>query len=262
MDRIQTLLDNIDSIRKEVLEHALYKHIHQVEDVNRFMEAHVYAVWDFMSLLKALQIKLTCTTVPWIPKGNPMTRKLINEIVLGEETDISMDGRPASHFELYLEAMRETGAETKKVEQFIHAIEQGSSLESSLKAVGLAREIADFINFTFEIIASDKLHCIAAVFAFGREDLIPDLFTSIIKDLNQDISVNLSKLLYYLERHVELDSDEHGPMAMQMIEEICGDDDKKWEEATEASLRALQQRKSLWDYIVNVIREQNTLVAE
>ena len=82
------------------------------------MEYHVYAVWDFMSLLKALQIELTCTTLPWKPVGDTKIRRLINSIVLEEESDVDADGNPSSHYEMYLDAMIECGADTKKIESF------------------------------------------------------------------------------------------------------------------------------------------------
>lgn len=95
----------IASQKEQLLNHSLYQKVQNLEDLHSFLETHVYAVWDFMSLLKALQAKLTCTTTPWFATPNPETRYLINEIVLAEETDLSMDGRHLSHFEMYLEAM-------------------------------------------------------------------------------------------------------------------------------------------------------------
>jgi hypothetical protein len=64
-----------------------------------------------MSLLKALQSKLTCTT-PWFATTNPQTRYLINEIVVAEESDLTIDGQRSSHYEMYIEAMKACGAST------------------------------------------------------------------------------------------------------------------------------------------------------
>ena len=117
----------------------------------------------------------------------------------------------------------------------------------------LSNELTYFLNFTFSIIKENKVHVTAAVFTFGREDLIPDMFIEIVKKLSKSNKIKADNLIYYLERHIEVDADEHGPMALKMIEELCGNDENKWKEATTASKLALEMRIKLWDYINNLI---------
>ena len=105
----------IEAERNSLLNHNLYAKINSISDLHTFLEGHVYAVWDFMSLLKVLQQKLTCTTTPWFATPNPETRYLINEIVLAEESDLALDGRRLSHFEMYLEAMQACNANTEQI---------------------------------------------------------------------------------------------------------------------------------------------------
>ena len=102
---IDYIQDKINDHREKLLKHKLYSNIETIKDLQVFTENHVYAVWDFMSLLKALQIKLTCTKTPWIPNSNSQTAYLINEIVLAEETDINQAGERKSHYELYLDCL-------------------------------------------------------------------------------------------------------------------------------------------------------------
>ena len=99
--RIEKLKTEIEPLRQQLIQHDLYKNIRTIEDLHVFMEHHMFAMWDFMSLLKSLQQTLTCTGVPWMPVGSANTRYLINEIVLGEESDVDAEGNRISHFELY-----------------------------------------------------------------------------------------------------------------------------------------------------------------
>ena len=254
MNQIQIINQNIQEYRNELLKHSLYKNIKDISDLHAFLEGHVFAVWDFMSLLKALQMRLTCVETPWFASQHPELRYLINEIVLAEESDLAMDGTRLSHFEMYLEAMHACGASTKGVETFLNDVKNTQNIFVSIKTSDLHPNIKRFLDFTFNVIESGKTHEIAAAFTFGREDLIPNMFTEILKEFKNNFpSTDLSKLIYYFERHIELDADEHGPMAFKMVEVLCGDDEQKWKEVEAVSIEALQMRIGLWDAIAEFI---------
>ncbi len=238
------------ALRQELITHSLYSQVSEIEDFQSFMEQHIFAVWDFMSLLKALQRGLTCVELPWKPVGSPTTRRFINEIVLGEETDVDRNGEVASHFELYLDAMTEIGADTQTIQAFLTLIENGSSVEEALNKVDINPETRNFVNFTFSILQTNSIHRIASVFTFGREDLIPEMFIEILKEMQAKGQANISKLLYYLERHIEVDGDDHGPISLKMIEELCGDDEQKWNEVLESAKAALKMRIQLWNGVL------------
>ena len=258
---IEHINKSILPYQEELLHHTLYNKIKSVEDLQVFLQHHVFAVWDFMSLLKALQNKLTCTTTPWMPVGNPETRYLINEIVLAEETDIDSDGNRQSHYELYIDAMQDAKAKTSLITSFLESISETKNVFVAIKNSEVDKAVKDFLDFTFQLIDLGEAHQIAAAFTFGREDLIPDMFTEILKNFQSNLkSIDLSKLIYYFERHIELDADEHGPMAMQMILELCGDDAKKWRDVEDISIIALQKRIALWDAIERLIEEKNLVL--
>ncbi|KQB42917.1 Heme oxygenase-like protein [Flavobacterium daejeonense] len=246
--------NSIKAQKSALLEHSLYSKVKTIEDLRIFLENHVYAVWDFMSLLKALQERLTCTTTPWFATKNPETRYLINEIVLAEETDLTLDGRHLSHYEMYIEAMEACGADTSKIGHFLSEIQSLQNIFVAIKKSDLHPNIKAFLDFTFRVIEEGKPHEIAAAFTFGREDLIPSMFFAILKNFEKQFpETDLSKLIYYFERHIELDADEHGPMAMAMIEELCGNDIQKWKEVEEVSILALEKRIELWNAIEELI---------
>lgn len=248
----------ISDTRKKLLQHPIYQDLNDLPSMRIFMEHHVFAVWDFMLLLKALQRKLTSVDEVWVPTENRVARRLINEIVWGEESDLDLNGQPSSHYEMYLDAMKQIGADVRSVNHLVQKASEGHSLKSLMKynVAEIESSRLNFVRVSYEIIKEGKLHAIAAAFTFGREDLIPDLFTEIVRDLNNRFQGELSAFVYYLERHIELDADEHGPMAEQMIRELCGNDQQKWEEAKQASQKALDARLQFWDAIHAAIRQQ------
>ncbi len=248
--RIQTLHQTIEPIRQTILQHPSYQSIQRIEDLRIFMEHHVYAVWDFMSLLKSLQNHLTCTQVPWFPNGNANTRYLINEIVIGEESDVDQHGVRMSHFELYLTAMNQSGANTTGIKQFIETLKKTGDLETAFHAANTPLAARQFVTFTFDILKTNEPHLIAAVFTFGREDLIPGMFMQLVEDLNERVPGQIANFKYYLDRHIEVDGDHHSHLALEMTAQLCGDDLTKWETATKACLKALEMRNELWNGVL------------
>lgn len=242
----------IAPVREAIIQHSLYREMQRMDDLRLFMQYHVYAVWDFMSLLKSLQRHLTCTDIPWVPAGNAATRFLINEIVTGEESDVDPEGNRVSHFELYLQAMEQAGADTSGIKECLQQLQQGQPLDTVFSFLPPAA--ADFVKYTFHLVATAPVHVQAAVFTFGREDLIPDMFLALVNDLDKQFPGQISLFKYYLERHIEVDGDHHSHLGMQMVQELCGDDAVKWEEAALASKVALEHRKALWDGILEEIK--------
>ncbi len=254
MNEIEFIEDQIYGLRKQLKTHKLYAHLKTLDDVKVFAENHVFAVWDFMSLLKALQRDLTCVEIPWMPSENTVTARFINEIVHGEETDLNENGVAKSHFEMYLDSMNQMGASTKEISRFIDGIQNGKSVNEALKKMDLPQGVKDFVLFSFKIIETKKTHLIASAFTFGREDLIPDIFLQILKG-SMGTHNNYSSFVYYLERHIELDGDEHGPLSLKMIQELCEENAIKWEETLSVAKESLQMRINLWDSICESIKE-------
>ncbi|WP_316841843.1 DUF3050 domain-containing protein [Pedobacter gandavensis] len=244
LEKIQA---HIEPLRQEIIQHKVYGVINDLEDLRIFMEYHIYAVWDFMSLLKALQINLTCTSIPWFPVGSGNTRSLINEIVAGEESDVDALGNKKSHFEMYLDAMQQCGADTSAIERFLNALKSGETMDAAYQVAGTPIEARAFVDFTFQVIHAQQAHIQASTFTFGREDLIPNMFLTMVNDLNQKFPDQISLFKYYLDRHIEVDGDHHSHLALEMTAELCGDNETNWTTAEEMSMESLRKRIGLWD---------------
>ena len=257
-DHINELKRTIEPLRQEIINHKVYSAIKDIDDLKVFMQYHVYAVWDFMSLLKTLQSNLTCTTVPWFPKGSADTRHLINEIVVGEESDVDQNGIRKSHFELYLDAMHQCGANTSKIETFIKVLKKTGDFNAAFASSETPTAAKDFVDFTFNIIGTNKAYLQAAIFTFGREDLIPGMFVSIVNDIHKNFPDSISIFKYYLERHIEVDGDHHSHLALQMTSNLCGTDEQFWKEAQQATSESLQKRIDLWDGVYRQIKNKTT----
>lgn len=246
---IDGLQARVAKARERVITHPLYASLDNWSAIHTFMEHHVFAVWDFMSLLKSLQRDLTCVSVPWVPVGATGTRRFINDIVLVEESD-ELHGRYSSHFELYLAAMAEAGADTSVIERFIERIGAGESVLDAVE--GAPVPAARFVRSTWDVVQSAPLHSRAAAFAFGREDLIPEMFTRVVAVHRS--AGGLDTFIEYLQRHIEVDGEDHSPMALQMIADLCGDNEESWRECAQAAEAAIAGRFQLWDGILAAIK--------
>lgn len=240
-----SLLEAIAPRQHQLAAHPLYGSIRSILKLRIFLQSHVFAVWDFMSLLKALQQELTCVAVPWRPSPDPVSRRLINQIVLGEESD-EYEGRFLSHFELYLQAMESCEADTAPVERLVSTLESGGTLAEALKQA--PEEAIAFVRSTFAMIETGAPHRMAAAFTFGREDLIPEMFGAFIRELDARMPGQIAPFRYYLERHIEMDGGEHGPLALTMMRHLCHTN-RQWAEARESACAALDARLELWDGI-------------
>lgn len=245
----QKLEQDLGPYRQRVLQHPIYEFVNRPERLRLFMEHHVVAVWDFMSVLKTLQRSLTGISSPWAPSANPHATRLINEIVLAEESDQCPDGTYLSHFEIYLRAMNELGANTDPMISFLEMLPRNANYQLAMKTLSMSDLPESAISFGKSTLdsAADDLVVAAANFLLGREDLVPDMFSRFLPQISQE---SCPMFHFYLQRHIEIDGEEHGPMARQLLSYICGEDEHRWEQAFYSARKALIQRAELWDGVL------------
>jgi Protein of unknown function (DUF3050) len=252
-------IDHLVRLRDTLLDHPLYENVVSVGDLRCFMEDHVFAVWDFMSLLKRLQQDMTCTKVPWFPADNPKAAHLINEIVIGEETDADSDGLFASHLELYLRAMWDVGASTAQFDTFSSMVRAGDSVGVALARAGVARHVRTFVTNTMTQATTGTTEEVLAAFFYGREDIIPEMFRRLLKTLygtNYE-NHNLRHFIYYIDRHIELDGDSHGPKGKELLEDLLKNAPDKAERAMRTACSSIEARIAFWDGTLGKLHDRH-----
>ena len=248
---------DLGDCRERLVRHRIYGLVNSAARLRRFMESHVFAVWDFQSLLKAMQQRLTCTSIPWVPTPDAEARRLVNEIVLDEESDALPEGGSASHFELYLHGMRNAGADTGPIDRMIETLRAGVSqvgkpaatvVGDAMREAGAPEAAQAFVRHSFAVIESGSTHGIVAAFTYGREDVIPDMFRGLVSSLaSRDPA--WERFHWYLDRHIEADDEKHAPVCRRIMARLCGDDPAKWAEASQVARACVESRIALWDAI-------------
>lgn len=244
----------LEKRKLKLCKHPLFLEITSLQKLQLFMEHHVFAVWDFMTLTKRLQQDLTCTRLPWLPPADPNAARLINEIVLGEESDSHPRQGYCSHFELYLEAMVEVGASTSSINRFIALQHQGVDANTALSMSNAPAGAARFVSDTLHMALNAPTHCVAAVFLHGRECVVPRMFERILQT-DTFIHRQAPTLRGYFERHIELDAEHHGPAAEQLLERLLAVAPSYPQQADEAALAAVESRITFWDEVRAALQE-------
>ncbi|MHC6223298.1 DUF3050 domain-containing protein [Pseudomonas sp. X10] len=252
---MSTLKSTLSAKKLELSRHPVFTEIDSLPVLRQFMETHVFAVWDFMSLTKRLQQELTCVQLPWLPPADPAAARLINEIVLGEETDDRLEHGHYSHFELYLDAMREVGASTRAIEQFVNLQQQGVDYASALDRAGASEAARHFVCETLQVALDEPAHRVAAAFLHGRESVIPLMFQQIL-DAWGIGAEQAPTFRYYLQRHIEVDAEDHGPAAEQLLARLVNHDPVREQEVYQAAIAAVDSRMALWDRLRAALQAQ------
>ena len=249
-EKISQMKNYLYPLKQGLIKHRVYNHLLELKNLQIFMKFHVFAVWDFMNLVKMLQLRLT-NAVPWLPPANIAAARMINEIVLSEETDEITPGNFTSHFDLYLASMKDVGADIIPISQFIDHLHQGRTVKQALDHPLIPAVIQDFVSTTMKA-TQKSTHELAATFLFGREDVIPSMFKEILDNLIL-YQPDCQNLILYLQRHIQIDEEIHGPMGEQILIGLCGDDAYKWEQSAIAAYEALSARQGLWDEVMMAI---------
>lgn len=252
---LDSLLERVRPYQSALHQHQLYGQLNTLAAIRCFMSAHVFAVWDNMLLLKTQQQRLTCVTTPWCPPEDAIAARLINEIILDEESEEIAPGQYMSHVQFYMAAMEEIGADTQAICSLLDRLQNGEPLETALHfsttipGSSVSPAIREFVLHTWKI-CQGSTPAVVASFLLAREAIVAPLFTQILKQLQ---SVEISDpsscrlLRAYCQRHLHVDEERHIPMGLALLSRICKDNAQAWEQAKMATISSLVARKQLWD---------------
>lgn len=243
----------------ELKTHSLFERVRSTEDLRHFMSWHVFAVWDFMSLVKRLQHEFTTVTLPWTPPTRPSAARLLNDIVLGEESDMTPNGSHASHFDLYLSAMQEIGANTSQIECFVNLVRSNIAVDVALQMVKAPEPVQTFVLATIESAKNGSVSEVLGSFLYGREDAIPQMFKTLLADWSVP-QEETPIFVYYLQRHIELDGDSHGPAATRLVSDLAQGNADSLQQIRCAGISAIEHRLALWDALQSELAQQQELV--
>jgi hypothetical protein len=253
------LFNKLSPLTFQIIHHPLYADIASLGHLRIFMEQHVFAVWDFMCLLKELHRHLVSTGAPWLPPKDALSAHLIGNILAEEEGDLDEEGNYSSHYDIYLRAMEKIGASTASIKQLHALLMNGSSIEEALNQPSIREKTQQFVLTTFSFF-NQEAHEIAAAFVYGREGITTSMFSPVIEKIEAEtqgkLPEELSTLMYYLKRHVQLDGEEHFPKALQMMESLMENNPKKIQEAEVSASKALKARIEFLDDIHRSFLEQ------
>ncbi len=244
---------SLETVRERLVSHPLYGRLDTRESIRVFMKHHVFAVWDFFSLLKRLQTEVTCVTVPWRPRGLGDHARFITEIVISEECDEGIRGGHLSHFELYLEAMDEMGADRRPIDGFISRLSAGQEVFDALESPDIPPTAQEFVSHTLRVAIEGAPHEVASSFCHGRENLLPDVLGGARDGMSQVLD-EAPVFKHYLERHITLDHDEHGPLALRLLGALCDGDQERLAQADHVAVEAIQARSRLWDGVLEELQ--------
>lgn len=241
---------------KRLLNHPLYENLNTIENIKVFMKNHIFAVWDFLILAKRVQRIVSPTSNFWKPNQDPKLRRFINEIMISEESDDLGDGIFMSHCDMYIKAMREINASTDDFFKFQNKL-TAKNFQSYLdfeKSIPLPAY--EFLRVTHAHINSRQPHITIASFAYGREHLVPLMFTEMLRH-HMDLPKSAPMFYQYLLRHIDVDSNTHGPLSQELLNHAINNDIVRHAEVEAVKLETLMTRHFFYDKILEEINPQN-----
>jgi hypothetical protein len=140
--------------------------------------------------------------------------------------------------------MRDIGASTRQFEKFRSLVLVGIPVEVALARIGAPPHVQAFVAHTMALANSGSTEEVLAAFFYGREDIIPEMFGRLLNTLYRAKHNNdrVRNFIYYIDRHIELDGDSHGPMGRELLEDLLANSPNRVEQARRAACSSIDAR--------------------
>lgn len=226
--------------------HKLYERVNDELSLRLFMEHHVICVWSYNFLLREIHQELVGLIHPLNSQSQKEAIRLVSEMILEEELEEQQDGSLLSHFEIYLEAMQDLGANISPIVSFFDLQDSGQNWQTALKHARFPTAVSRYAR-KMNRFAQAPLHEKAAALFYEGEPFIPDTFLLRIGQLGN--TVKIGRLLDYFERHIEGLRSPGFSASGRLVEILCNNDEKMSLEAEQSAEEAMKNRVELWGYI-------------
>jgi hypothetical protein len=254
---IKALHPKLTPLINQIAHHRVVTHITTIEAVRRFMEQHVFAVWDFACLIQGLLQRIALPRIPGLANHPPAGIRLLYELAASELAD-DHPHKPdtcISHFHWYLEAMDTCGADRHPMTHCLQQLQAGHPIAQALQQPSVLPSTRQFVQQTFDTLQGNT-PALVAHFTFGREALVPTLFAPLLTQIQQYPLPGCALLIAYLTRHIAVDSEDHFPKAAQLLEQVCGHEPQRWQQAFQGAQAALRARINFLEGLAEVIMER------
>lgn len=232
------LIADIKTKNLQLARHRVYDELTTLNKIECFILYHIFGVWDIHKILKSLQNKLSVDVLNKSQQYPEALKQLLDKVVFAFPSELYPYGQPSDGFDSYLRAVAEINLDPDSY--LWHFLEAPNNLDL------LKPGIKELVEFNSNIARTGTISEQLAVWLFGREKLDDQVFTSIVKVVQQE-NHKCPTLTSYRDKLRQNQCDRLSSNAFQLIDCCCQKQAEKVR-ALQVGLEALRLREQLWNY--------------
>lgn len=245
---------HLNSLTDLLIDHPLMTSIETKDDLGIFAQQFVFAEWSTMTLLKALQKEFTNSELMWFPTDDPMSRKLINELVLQYESSPEVGG--LSQLEWYIQSMQDCSFDTAYIECMLDNIKQYNNYASIIDSLDFSTQ--RYVHNVVQIALSEKVLDIASAFFMGRWIITPKIAKKLLFGLSNPVLEREKSFKYYWEVQARPVDEEQKVIAINLLTRLCNNNSGNAARCVHVAAKMLELMHMLWDGMYYQIIEKSS----